>query len=251
MDAWVLADGGTSSLAEAVDNVDDTGWEADLEDQAGDVQSGELVEGKKLNNEHENVNKVITYRSLFSRLQDDSVAASEGRAELPRQHEKRIVPWNDLTAYADGLHAGEAEDATIGGDGLAVNLVGPAGIILETGDRAVNIELSLGDGLAVIESLELGDVVLVLGDQVGELGDHGATGRSLKLTPGRGELESLSGGLHGKIDIGGIALGNVTDLLLSSRVEAFERLAGNGVNEFVVDEKLFGEREENRMAMSH
>jgi len=111
----------------------------------------------------------ITYRSLFSGLQNNGVTASQSRAELPREHQQRIVPGNDLAANTDRFHSGEAENATISGDSLAMNLIVPACIILQAGNRAVDIEFSLSEGLAIVECLELGNVVLVLCDQVGKV----------------------------------------------------------------------------------
>src|SRR5690606_5835696 len=40
-------------------------------------------------------------------LQDDRVPGGEGRRDLPRQHQEREVPGDDLAAHAHGLVAGE------------------------------------------------------------------------------------------------------------------------------------------------
>ena len=74
----------TSDLAKAGDDVDDTGWEASLFDELGGVESAE--------------------RGLLGGLENDGVAAGDGRADLPGPHEKGKVPWDDLRDDTDLRH---------------------------------------------------------------------------------------------------------------------------------------------------
>ncbi len=71
-------DGGTGSLAETRDQVEDTGGEASLFDELSKDEARE--------------------RGLLSSLHDNGVAGGQGRANLPRQHEKGEVPGDNLTA---------------------------------------------------------------------------------------------------------------------------------------------------------
>src|SRR5512141_1255130 len=74
---------GSGSLSESGDDVDDPVRETGFDDEFAEQQSGE---GR-----------------LFRRLEDDSVASSERGTKLPRGHEEREVPGNDLSHYADWL----------------------------------------------------------------------------------------------------------------------------------------------------
>lgn len=70
--------GSTGNLAEARDDVDDTWWETSLLHKCGGNKGRE--------------------GSLLSSLDYNGVTSGDGRANLPRQHEKGEVPGNDLTA---------------------------------------------------------------------------------------------------------------------------------------------------------
>ena len=74
----VRGNGGTGSLAEAGDQVEDTSREAGLLDELSENESRE--------------------RSLLSSLHDDTVASGQGRANLPGKHEQREVPGDNLAA---------------------------------------------------------------------------------------------------------------------------------------------------------
>ena len=78
-------EGSTSNLAEARDDVDDTGWETGFFDELGGVEG--------------------TERGLFGGLENDDVTAGDGRANLPGPHEEWEIPWDDLRANTnlDGL----------------------------------------------------------------------------------------------------------------------------------------------------
>lgn len=77
----VRGNGGTSSLAKAGKQVEDTSREAGLLDELGENEGGE--------------------GSLLSSLHDDTVTGSQGRANLPGEHEQGEVPGDNLAADAD------------------------------------------------------------------------------------------------------------------------------------------------------
>ena len=74
-------DGSTGDLAEAAEQVEDTGGEAGLLDELGEDKSRE--------------------RGLLSSLHDNNVSGRKGGTNLPCQHEKREVPGDDLTAHTN------------------------------------------------------------------------------------------------------------------------------------------------------
>lgn len=78
--------------------------------------------------------------SLFRCLEDDGVATCQGRTELPRRHGQWVVPWNDLTDDTDGLAEGICEFLGGGADGLAISLVGPAGVVADCADGFCEID---------------------------------------------------------------------------------------------------------------
>lgn len=79
-------------LTEAGKDVDDARWEASLFDELGGIEG--------------------TERSLLGGLEDNDVAAGNGRPDLPGPHEEREVPWDDLAADTD-LDGGTVSLATL------------------------------------------------------------------------------------------------------------------------------------------
>ena len=69
---------GASNLAKAGDDVDDSRWYACLFDELGKVESGK--------------------RGLLGGLENNGISSGNSGANLPRQHEKREVPRDDLSA---------------------------------------------------------------------------------------------------------------------------------------------------------
>lgn len=108
--------GGSS---EAVNDVDDTRREAGFLEEAGHIENAE--------------------GGLFGGFQDNGVSACEGRAQLPGGHGQREVPGDDLADNADGLTEGIGEFLVAGADGLAVDLVGPAGVVSEGVDDLTEV----------------------------------------------------------------------------------------------------------------
>ncbi len=169
-------------LAQAVDDVDDARREAGLEGQLADAQGGQ--------------------RRLLGGLHDDGVAAGQGRAPLPGEHQQREVPGDDLADDADRLAQRVGEEAAADGDGAALDLVGPAGVVAERVDDALHVAARVADGLAAVERLERGQLLGVLLDEVGELEHQPAALGGVHRRPGAG-LQGRAGGLDGLVDVGG------------------------------------------------
>src|SRR5262249_42204635 len=135
VDVHVSADGGTGGRAVAGHDVDDAVGEAGLLRQGGDAQGGQ--------------------RRLLGRVQDDGAAGRKGRTPLPRLHQEREVPRNDLADDADRFVPCVTEKWTLDGDRLAVDLVGPAGVVAIAfdGQRQVGGQ-RIAQRLAVVERFE-------------------------------------------------------------------------------------------------
>src|SRR5205823_13779735 len=92
------------------------------------------------------------------------------RPELPRRHEERKVPRDDLPAHAHRLAEGEVEEGLVRGVRLAVDLVHPAGVVTEGRGRGRDVDVAaLHEWLAVVQGLELRQLVRVRLDQIGDL----------------------------------------------------------------------------------
>ena len=108
-------------------------------------------------------------RRLLGRLQDDRAAGGERRGDLPDRHQQRVVPGDDLGADADRLAQRVAEHVAGGDrDRLALDLGRPAGVVAQVVDRGGDVALRGGQRLAVVERLELGELVAVCLDQLGQ-----------------------------------------------------------------------------------
>ncbi len=150
-----------AGVAVAGDDVQDAVGDARLERQLAEAQRAQ--------------------RRLLGRLEDDRAAGGQRRADLPGGHQQREVPRDDLADDADrllervGVELGARHVGQRRRDGRAAQLRRPAGHVPEQvgGERDVG---GGGDGLrlAVVERVELGELVEVLGDQVAEAVDRAA-----------------------------------------------------------------------------
>ncbi len=167
-------------------------------------------------------------RGGLGRLEDDGVAARQRRGDLPRQHEQREVPRDDLAGDTERRRA-------VAG---VLELVGPAGVVEEvrSDDRDVDVARLL-DRLAVVDRLQDGELAPALlddpGDPVEVLGALGAG------HPGPDPGVGAARGLHGSVDVGVARLGDLGEHLLGGRVDRLEGRAG-AVDELTVDEEAVG-----------
>ena len=166
-------------------------------------------------------------RRLLRRLEHDGAAGRERRRELPGRHHQRRVPRNDLPDHADRL--AQRIGVEIAGlrqaDGLAGQLGGPAGRVADHLAAHGDVGMAdIGDRLAVVERLELGQLVAVLLDQLGEPPHQLGAVAAAHAAPGPG-LERRPGGRDRGIDVGGIALRHLRDDAAGSGIEGVEGLA--------------------------
>ena len=150
-------------------------------------------------------------RGGLGRLEDDGVAGGQRRGDLPRQHQQREVPRDDL--------AGHAERARGRAEARVVELVGPARVVEEVrrGQRDVDVA-GLADRLAVVQRLEDGELAGALLQQPGDAEQVlAAVGRAHRA-PDAGER--AAGGGDGAVDVGVAAGGDLGEDLLGGRVDA-------------------------------
>ena len=122
-------------------------------------------------------------------------------------------------------------------DDLTLDLVGPASVVPQATSGSGNINvLGHGEGLAVVESLDSGEKVGILEEQVSKLDQKLATVLGCLLPPGT--VEGLAGSLNSDVDILLGRLLNACDNLLCGRVDDLKGLSVNGLDELVVDEAI-------------
>ena len=126
VDVGVLDERG-AGFTRAGDDVHDARRQPDVADQLGELERGE--------------------RRRLRGLQHHRVAAGERRRDLPRRHQQRKVPRDDLAGNAERSRAPPRE--------CVVELVRPAGVVEEVrrGQRHVDVA-RFADRLAAVERLD-------------------------------------------------------------------------------------------------
>ena len=190
-----------AGIAVARDHVEDALRQPGLERQLAEPQGGQ--------------------RGLLGRLQDDRAAGRERRADLPGRHQQREVPGDDLTGDAHRLLARVAVHPVLGdGQHLAGDVRRPAGEVADVLGGELHVD-ALGElhRLAVVERLELGELVRVRVDRVGER-EHRARARGGGDPGPAAVLERLAGGAHGAVDVLRARVGHGGDQRVRSRDRA-------------------------------
>ena len=165
-------------------------------------------------------------RGELGGLEDQGVAAGERGRGLPAGDLGGVVPGADAEADAERLAAGEDEVAAEV-DGLAREGGGEGGEPFEgVGAGGPVGDERLGERLAGVEGLELGELAVAGADQVGGAAeDAGALGRRGGGPGG----EAVAGGVDRAVDDGGGGEVQAGDLLAGRRVADGEGLAGGVV----------------------
>lgn len=104
-----------ASLTVTRDNVKNTRGETNLLGKLCSVKSGE--------------------GSGLGGLQNNGVTSGKGRANLPRKHEQRKVPGNNLATDTNGLSADVVKVARARVNNITVDLVGPTAVVSDTVGR--------------------------------------------------------------------------------------------------------------------
>jgi hypothetical protein len=123
-------------------------------------------------------------------------------------------------------------------DGVALDLGGPTGHVTEQlgGQRHVRGP-GHGERLAVVECLELGELLQVLVDEIADPPHDPAPFRWRHTAP-RTVFEGPSGGTNGQVDVDRVALSDGGECFTRSRVDRLKGLAGLGVDQVPIDKQL-------------
>jgi hypothetical protein len=156
-------------------------------------------------------------------LQNDRVAGRQRRRHLPRCDHEGEVPRHDQPDHADRLAQGEVQPAVGDRDGLAEQLVGGAGVILEAPGRAFHLGAGVGDRLAALNGFQGGQFVGVLADQGGQAQQHASAMGGARLRPAS-VLERGQRRPGGAVDVLGAAFGHVGDDLAGRGIGDLKRL---------------------------
>jgi hypothetical protein len=135
-----------------------------------------------------------------------------------------------------GLFPDVVEGIWAGVDNLALDLVGPAGIVPQTANASTDVSFGHGNGLSIIQRLASGEFVEILLEEVGELVEQLPALLRCHLFPFA--IESLACGRNSNVDIllGGL-LHRADDRLVGG-VDDFEGLSVDGLDPFTVDEAI-------------
>jgi hypothetical protein len=129
-------------------------------------------------------------------LQHDGVAGGERGRDLPREHQQREVPRNDLSGNAERLRPAIRE--------RVLELVGPAGVIEEVCRRERQVDVArLLDRLAAVQRLEHRELARAFGE---DARDPEHVLRTLGAGQLRPALERLAGRADRGLDIGDACL---------------------------------------------
>ena len=144
-------------LTGAGHDVEHPGREPGLLDQGGQAQHGE--------------------RRVLRRLEHDGAAGGQGRGDLLGEQQQRRVPRDHRADHADRLAQGEDHvvAALVGRQRLAGQLVDPAGVMVEDvghEGRRGGVDGPEAQRDAVVQRLQLQQLVAVLADQVGDPAQH-------------------------------------------------------------------------------
>ncbi len=152
-------------------------------------------------------------RRLLGGFEHHRVAAGECRCDLPRRHQQREVPRNDL--------AGDAERRELRARYRIAELVGPTGVVEEVRRHQRDVDVAcLADRLAVVERLQHREFTRALLDQSRDAEQVAPAFAPRQLAPSA--IVRAFGGAHRGIDVGGGRLGDLRQHLQRRRVDAVE-----------------------------
>ena len=162
-------------------------------------------------------------RVALRRLENERISACQRRARLPQRDHRREVERCDTGDHAERLTDGVDVDAGTGALGeLTLEQMRDADAELDDLDAALDVALRVGDGLAVFQAEQLGELFDIGVDQFDEL--HHDPGSALRVER-RPHFLRLLGGGDRCVDIGG---GSQQDLCLHLARAGVEYVGGPG-----------------------
>ena len=218
VDHRMTHDRAAGGLTEAGDDVHDAVGQPRFEQQLAEAERGE---GR-----------------LLGGLQHRRVAACERRAELPRGHQQREIPRDDLPADTDRLAQCEVEVRLVRRVRLAVDLAHPAGVVAERRRRRGDVDVAaLHEGLAVVQGLELRELVGVRLDEIGDLQEEALALGRRDMGPAA-LVEGAARRAHGSLDVFGTSLRHARQHLACGGVRRLEGLPRRRLHPLPVDQHL-------------
>ena len=165
LDVGIVEDG-VDRLLVAVDDVENAGRAARFDEQFAEAHR------------HAGV--------ALGRLEDEGVAAGDGRRELPQRDHRREIERRDAGDDAERLAHRIDVDAGAGAVGeLALHQMRRAERHFEHFDAALDVALGVDQRLAVLAGEDLGELVDVPADQLVELHQHARAALRVHRRPGR------------------------------------------------------------------
>ena len=165
----------------AVDDVENAGRAARLDEEFGQTHGNAGI--------------------ALGRLEDEGVAAGDGRRELPQRDHRGEVERRDAGDDAERLAHRIEIDAGAGAVGVfALHQVRGAEGELDHLDAALDVALGVDERLAVLAGEDVGEFLDVLGDELVEFHQHARA--ALRIGRGPGGLRRL-GVEHGRANFGG------------------------------------------------
>ena len=155
-------------------------------------------------------------RGRLGGLEHDGVAGGERGRDLPREHQQREVPRDDLARDADRPRLPIRE--------RVLELVRPARVVEEVRGRERDVDVArFADGLAAVERFEDGELACALLQDPGDAEEvFGAFARA-QLRPRA--VERAARGLHRLIDVGLARLRDLGERLLARGIDRRVALA--------------------------
>ena len=164
-------------------------------------------------------------RREFRRLDDDRVAGGERGRQLPRGQQQRRVPRHDRRDDAERLVARVVERVgLVGRQHRAFDLVGEAAEVVVPLRHVRGLRAHLGDELAVVAHLDLGELPRVRRDQVAELAQQRAALRSRSASASRLSVNALCAARTARSTSAGVAARDQRPRLAGVRVVRLEGL---------------------------
>ncbi len=207
------------------DDVDRAGREADLGGELGHPQRRE--------------------RSRRVGLEHHRAAGRERRRQLPGRHHQRVVPRHDLSADADRLLQRVVEKRAADRVRAPGDRRDRRSVEAEVLDRLGELGLHRGDRLADVPRLELGELLSIGGEGVGQrMQEARALGRR-RLRPGA--VERGPGGIDGAVDVLLVRLRDRGERCAGCGLGQVAGLAGSRLGRLAADEEaVFPGRDRHR-----
>ena len=174
-------------------------------------------------------------RRLGIGLEHDRATGRERRGELPRRHQERVVPGDDLSADADRFLLRIEEERAADGVRAACDRRGRGGEEAEVLDGAADLRLDRRDRLADVPRFEVGELLAVRDDRVGERVEQpGAlVRRGLRPRP----FERRAGGVDSAVDVDLVPHRHTRERLSARGLAELAKLAGGRLRELAGDEE--------------